>query len=162
MLFLGIVNDGQFRKFCALVGREDLARDPRFASNPSRLANRPALRAAIEAALSQEQLEPLCERLMAAGVPAGAVRSVSQAMTDPHARHRGLLVERGNYRGIGAAQKLSRTPATVRSAPPAFAADTRDVLAEAGYSPNEIESLVQSGVTPLERRAQQVPLKEVQ
>ena len=74
MLFLGVVNDAQFRRFCAVVGEEDLARDPRFTSNQSRLSNRAALRAAIDALLRSLELEPLCERLMAAGVPAGAVR----------------------------------------------------------------------------------------
>jgi crotonobetainyl-CoA:carnitine CoA-transferase CaiB-like acyl-CoA transferase len=149
MLFLGIVNDAQFRRFCDVVGEENLARDPRFSSNQSRLANRPALRAAIEALLRSEHLEAICERLMAAGVPAGAVRPVPEALDDPHAKHRGMIVELGQYRGIGAAQKLARTPATVRSAPPAFAADTRSLLAENGYSPAEIEALILKGVTPL-------------
>lgn len=161
MLFLGIVNDGQFRRFCAEVGHEQLSRDPRFQSNASRLANRSALRAAIEAALAAEPLEALCERLMAAGVPAAPVRSVPQALSDPHAWHRGLLVEHGRYRGIGAAQKLDRTPARMYSAPPAFGADTCEVLCEIGYSRDEIEALVREGVAPLQARgASEVSVQE--
>ncbi|MGQ0654354.1 MAG: CaiB/BaiF CoA transferase family protein [Betaproteobacteria bacterium] len=151
-IFLGIINEGQFRKFCALLGREDVPADERFATNASRMANRPALRQAIEGMLREHTASSLCERLMAAGIPAAVVRSVPQALSDPHAAHRGMVVSRGTYRGINAAQALSRTPASLRSTPPKFAADTRQILAGAGYTADEIETLVASGVAPLERR----------
>src|SRR5262249_5061299 len=99
-LFLGVVNDGQFRKFCALLGRADVAGDPRFASNATRMENRPALRAEIEAMLRSEPVGPLCERLMQAGVPAAAVRPVAHAISDAHAAHRGTVVTHGAYRGV--------------------------------------------------------------
>lgn len=148
-VFLGIVNNSQFRKFCSVLGREDIANDPRFATNTTRLENRPALQAAINDMLRPEPVGPLCERLMDVGVPASAVRSVAQAMADAHAAHRGTIVSRGGYRGVRPAQTLSRSSATVRRPPPSFAADTRSVLQDAGYSTSEIEQLVTSGVTPL-------------
>ena len=151
-IFLGIINDAQFRKFCALLGHEDVPRDERFASNASRMANRPALRAAIESILREHTVAWLFERLMAAGIPAGVVRSVPQAIGDPHAAHRGMVVRSGTYRGINAAQALSRTPASMRSTPPTFAGDTHEILARAGYSAAEIETLVSTGVAPLKRR----------
>jgi crotonobetainyl-CoA:carnitine CoA-transferase CaiB-like acyl-CoA transferase len=151
-IFLGIINDAQFRKFCALLGREDVPRDERFVSNASRMANRPALRQAIEEMLSGHTVASLFEKLMAAGIPAGVVRSIPQAIADPHAAHRGMLVRHGEYRGINAAQSLSRTPASVRSIPPTFARDTHEILEAAGYTAEEIETLVASGVTPLKRR----------
>jgi crotonobetainyl-CoA:carnitine CoA-transferase CaiB-like acyl-CoA transferase len=150
--FLGIVNDGQFRKFCGVLGRADIAEDPRFATNSGRLANRPALRALIEALLREQPVEALCARLMQAGIPAGAVRSVPDAMTDEHAAHRQVVASLGSYRGIRAAQSLSRTPASVRRPPPTFAEDTRSLLAESGYGEREIETLIESGVAPLQRR----------
>jgi crotonobetainyl-CoA:carnitine CoA-transferase CaiB-like acyl-CoA transferase len=162
--FLGVVNDAQFGRFCEAVGAPLLAADPRFGSNALRLANRAALRRAIEAAVAREPVEALCERLMAAGVPAAPVRSVPQALADPHALHRGALVALGAYRGVGAAQKLARTPASLRSTPPAFAADTQSLLSETGYSRSEIEALVREGVAPLEPRGPRKasPQKEVQ
>jgi crotonobetainyl-CoA:carnitine CoA-transferase CaiB-like acyl-CoA transferase len=152
-IFLGIINEGQFRKFCALLGREDVPRDERFSSNASRLANRPAMRAAIEDMLRAHTVASLFERLMAAGIPAGVVRSIPQAINDPHAAHRGMLLSQGNYRAINAAQTLSRTPASLRMLPPTFGRDTREILERAGYSAAEIESFAASGVTPLQRRA---------
>jgi len=151
-IFLGIINEAQFRKFCALLGREDVPADERFATNKSRLANRPALRQAIEGMLREHSASSLFERLMAAGIPAAVVRTVPQALSDPHATHRGMIVSRDGYRGVNAAQTLSRTPATLRDIPPTFARDTREVLERAGYSAAEIDTLVASGVAPLKRR----------
>lgn len=150
-LFLGVVNDAQFRRFCRVAGKEALADDPRFADNAGRLANRAALRAEIDVLLGTQALAPLCDRLMQAGVPAGAVRTVPEALADPHASHRQMIVECGSYRGLGIVQKLSRTPAEVRCAPPAFGADTRNLLAELGFGESEIEALIRDGVTPLQR-----------
>ena len=151
-IFLGIINDTQFRKFCALLGREDVPGDERFVSNASRMANRPALREAIEEMLRGHTVSSLFERLMAAGIPTGVVRSIPQAIADPHAAHRGMIVSSGAYRGINAAQALSRTPASLRSIPPTYARDTREILESAGYGAAEIEILVASGVAPLKKR----------
>lgn len=153
-IFLGIVTEAQFRKFCALLGREDMPRDERFSSNMARLANRPAMHQAIEEMLCGHTVASLFERLMAAGIPAGVVRSISQAINDPHALHRGMVVSQGDYRAINAAQTLARTPASLRTLPPTFARDTREVLRGAGYSNAEIDSFVASGVAPLKKRAQ--------
>ena len=78
-IFLGVANDGQFRRLCECIGREDLAADARFRTNPSRLENRAALRVELEKALAAREVEPLCRDLMRAGVPAGPVNTVPQA-----------------------------------------------------------------------------------
>src|SRR5690606_38242067 len=67
-VFLGIVNDGQFRRFAQCIGRPELVDDPRFASNRARVANRDALRAEIEASLAACSKAELCDKLMAQGV----------------------------------------------------------------------------------------------
>jgi crotonobetainyl-CoA:carnitine CoA-transferase CaiB-like acyl-CoA transferase len=78
---------------------------------------------------------------MAAGVPAGPVHSVPQALQHPHTVARDMVVEKDGYRGLGVAVKLGRTPGSVRRAPPRFAADTREVLRAAGLSEDEIRKL---------------------
>ncbi len=140
-MFLGVVNDGQFAKLCRFIGREDLLADPRFSSNGPRLENRAQLRKELEKAFAQEGAGPLCERLMAAGVPAGPVHSVPQALQHPHTAARQMVVEKDGYRGLGVAVKLGRTPGSVRRAPPGFGADTREVLLAAGLSDAEIRKL---------------------
>ena len=74
--------------------------------------------------------------LIEAGVPCGEVRNIHQAATDPHTLHREMVVDIDDYRGTGSPIKLSRTPATYRRKPPAFAQHTADVLQERGLDPN--------------------------
>src|SRR5712664_2978903 len=140
-LFLGVVNDGQFAKLCRFIGRADLPEDPRSSRNGPRLENRAQLRKELETALAKEDAGPLCERLMAAGVPAGPVHSVPQALQHAHTAARDMVVEKDGYRGLGLAVKLGRTPGSVRRAPPRFGADTRAVLLAAGLSEAEIRKL---------------------
>ncbi len=117
-LFLAVGNDGQFAKFCGMLG-SDLAADARFATNPARVDHRVALRAALVALLADQDAEPLAARLMAGGVPAAPVLDVAQALAHPHTAHREMIVD-GEFPAIASPVKLSRTPATYRSPPPRF------------------------------------------
>jgi crotonobetainyl-CoA:carnitine CoA-transferase CaiB-like acyl-CoA transferase len=148
-IFLGVVNDGQFRKFCAALGRAEWAADARFADNRARLAHRAVLKGEIETVLRQFESAPLCSLLMAAGVPAGPVHTVDQALEHPHSAHRKMVVEVEGNRVLGVPVKLSRTPGEIRSAPPPFARDTREVLAVAGYGERDIHGLIESGAVVL-------------
>lgn len=140
-MFLGVVNDGQFAKLCRFIGREDLLEDPRFSRTGPRLENRALLRRELEKALAHADARSLCERLMAAGVPAGPVHSVPQALQHPHTAARAMVVEQDGYRGLGVAVKLGRTPGSVRRAPPRLGQDTREVLRELGMTDEEIRNL---------------------
>ena len=70
-IFLGVGNNRQFQRFCAEIGRPELASDPRFTDNADRVINRAALRAELEAALARIDGERLCTRLLERGVPCG-------------------------------------------------------------------------------------------
>jgi len=144
-LFLGVVNDGQFRRFCEHVGRAELAVDPRFADSRARLANRPALRAEIETTLADASVASLCEQLMRKGVPAGPVNSVPQALTQPHAAHRQMLVEHDGHRSLGIPVKLSANPGRPGHRPPRLGEHAPAILAELGYTPAQIAALRAEG-----------------
>jgi crotonobetainyl-CoA:carnitine CoA-transferase CaiB-like acyl-CoA transferase len=148
-IFLGILNDRQFRRFCDYLGMDELLTDPRYGSNAGRLANRDALRAAIESALATRQRQTLCQELMRLGVPAGPVNSVPEAFAQPHAA--GMRVARDGYRGVGLPQQLRRTPGTPGSPPPRFAQHTEEVLREAGLDGDGIAQLRARGVLPSSR-----------
>lgn len=120
LVFLGILNDPQFRKFCRCLNQPELAEDPLFATTSARLANRQALRQHIEQLLQNWEKAPLCEHLMQHGVPAGPVNTVPEALQQAHAKHRGMVVERDDYRGLGLPIRLSATPGTPGAAPPSF------------------------------------------
>jgi crotonobetainyl-CoA:carnitine CoA-transferase CaiB-like acyl-CoA transferase len=148
-LFIGILNDGQFRRFCSHVGLEALLADARFASNTARLAHRAALRAAIEAAITGRDCGPLCDALMRSGVPAGPVLSVPQALAHPHCAHRQMLVRAGSYTGLRAPMRLAVTPGAPGAPPPAFAQHAGEVLGELGFTDPQREALHASGAVPL-------------
>ena len=145
-IFLAVANDGQFRKLCEYIGRPDVAADARFATNASRLENRAALRAELEKAFAKYEVEPFCRELMRAGVPAGPVHTVPQALAQAHAAHRGMLVEDGDYRGIGAPVKLSQSCARTARKPPRFGEHAAQVLAEAGCTEEQVTELRRTGV----------------
>ncbi|OZI16379.1 CaiB/BaiF CoA transferase family protein [Bordetella genomosp. 7] len=145
-IFLGILNDRQFGRFCEHLGLHDVLADPRYAHNADRLAHRDALRVAIEAALAGRSRQTLCKELMALGVPAGPVNSVPEAFEQPHAA--GMLVQRDGYRGVGLPNRLYRTPGQPGGNPPGFAQHTDEVLQQAGLSAVAIAHLRESGVLP--------------
>ncbi len=145
ILFLGVLNDGQFRRLCDRIGRHDLLEDPRFRSNAERLANRDALKAELEKTFAGFAVEALCADLMKSGVPAGPVNDVPHAFAQPHVAHREMLVEREGYRGVGVPLKLSATPGQAGRNPPRFNEHAEEILREAGCTSEEIESLRMSG-----------------
>jgi Predicted acyl-CoA transferases/carnitine dehydratase len=144
-IFTGVGNDGTFRKLCKEIGKPELGTDPRFARNKDRIANRQALRTELEAVFSQFDSEPLCDRLLNAGLPAGPVQSIDKALTNAHTVHRGDVIEKDWYKGVASPIRLSRSKPSLRHLPPKFSEHAASVLAEFGYSQREIETLVKDG-----------------
>ena len=148
-LFLGIVNDTQFRRFCGCLGLEALLEDERFATNSLRIQHRAALKERIEGALAGEACGPLCERLMRAGVPAGALNTLPQALNHPHSDHRGMVIRRAHYVGLRSPMRLLGTPGTPGADPPRFAQHTREVLSSLGFDAAASALLRSTGATPV-------------
>ncbi|HWW49205.1 MAG TPA: CaiB/BaiF CoA-transferase family protein [Xanthobacteraceae bacterium] len=145
-IFAGVGNDGTFRKLCNEIGKPELGTDPRFARNKDRLANRDALRAELGAVFSQHDSEPLCDRLLAAGLPAGPVQGIDKALTNAHTVARGDVIEKDWYKGVASPIRFDRTKASLRRVPPKFGEHTTMVLREFGYSDDEIAALIASKV----------------
>ncbi|HEY8710168.1 MAG TPA: CoA transferase [Burkholderiaceae bacterium] len=144
-VFLGVVNNGQFKRFCECVARADLAADPRFADGSVRLANRDALRTEIERTLLGFKVGPLCKDLMSHGVPAGPVNDVAQALSQPHAAHRAMVVDEHGRRSLGLPVKLSATPGRVGDLPPRLSEHAAAILAELGCDTDTVEALHAQG-----------------
>ncbi len=140
-IFLGVVNDGQFRRLCEYVERADLAADPRFANPVSRRENRDMLRAELERTLARYGAAELCDTLMRRGVPAGVVNDVAQALSHPHALHRQMVVQADGHRHIGVPVKLGATPGRVGSLPPRLSEHADGILAERGFGPADRAAL---------------------
>ncbi len=151
-IFVAAGNDPAFRKFCEFLGLTEMAKDPRFATNGQRVINRDALTEALNARFAEEDGHDLCQRLLSAGLPAGPVMHVDEAMQAAHTHHRRMVTELGWFRGLGTPIKLSRTPGGTRRTPPRFAEHTHEVLGERGFSEAEIKALQASGVLVQARR----------
>ena len=116
-IFLAVGNDRQFRLMCKHLGQEGLADDPRYATAGQRSVHRAQLKPLLELAFATLDGVQLADDLMAIGVPAAPVLNVAQALQAPHTVHRDMVVKMGDYTGLGAPVKLSRTPATYRLTP---------------------------------------------
>lgn len=150
-MFIAVGNNRQFFRLCDVLDRKDLAEDPRYQTMSGRLENREGLIAALEDSIAKEDGESLSLKLMQAGVPSGPIQELEDVLEHPHTLHREMVVEVDGVKGIGIPVKLSRTPGTVRSAPPRFSEHSDDVLSEAGYSDAEIKALNESGIVPKTR-----------
>lgn len=145
-VFIAGGNDGQFAKICRVLGVPELSEDPRFHHNADRITHQADLRAAFEPLMADWDGEALAHAFMQAGAPAGPVLPVSQVLDAPQTRHREMVREIDGFRTVANPIKLSRTPPDpARSKPPRFGQDTREILAEAGFSADEISTLISSG-----------------
>jgi crotonobetainyl-CoA:carnitine CoA-transferase CaiB-like acyl-CoA transferase len=145
-IVVGAGNDGQFRKLTQMLGKPELADDPRFKTNKERVAHRAELEAELRELLKDRDANEFSQELMKGGVPSAAVLEVPDVMEHPHTKHRGMVWEKDGWRNVGNPVKLSRTPPKVRTKPKTFGTDTKAVLAEVGYSPAEVDKLVASGI----------------
>jgi crotonobetainyl-CoA:carnitine CoA-transferase CaiB-like acyl-CoA transferase len=127
-MFLGILNDAQFVKFCKKIGRDDLALDARFQTNTSRIENRDVLQAQLDQALKPFTRAELCKSLMEIGIPAGPVHNVAEALQQPHTAARDMLITRPDYQGLGLPIKLSATPGQVGRKPPKLGESNLEIL----------------------------------
>jgi formyl-CoA transferase/CoA:oxalate CoA-transferase len=144
-------NDEIWRRLCRVIGRPELADDPRFRSNKDRIAHYDELRGALDAALKTRTREQWVRDLKAAGVPCGSVREISEVLADPQIAARNMIAE-VQHATIGAARvisspvKLSGTPTSVRTAPPTLGQHTTAVLSELGYTREQMDRMKDAGV----------------
>ncbi|HZU75177.1 MAG TPA: CoA transferase [Dehalococcoidia bacterium] len=150
-LALALANPRQFRTFCELAGRPELADDRRFRSNADRLANRAQLIPIVQSLVAQRSADEWLAILNANGVPAGPINTVAEAFADPQVHALGAVVAlphptAGDVRVVGSPIHMSDTPVRPRSAPPLHGADTAAVLSELLHLPQErIAELRQAG-----------------
>ncbi len=142
-LVVAVGNDGQFASFTRVIGRGELASDPRFSTNKARVTNREEMVAVLEACLSSRPAAEWVEGLQRAGVPSGVVNDISEAFA--LAERLGLSpsveVSEGSARAHVAARTdpsaqvsnpigLSRTPVSYRLPPPRLGQHSAEVEAD--------------------------------
>src|SRR3989440_4776344 len=126
-------NDRIYQTFCHLLEREDLATDPRFATNPQRVRNRKELVPILQEVFLQRKTDDWLTELRAVGIPCGPINTVSQVFSDPQLQARGFVWEcehptAGTIKLSGSPIRLSETPTRLYKAPPLLGEDNDALL----------------------------------
>jgi formyl-CoA transferase len=140
-----------WRAMTEVMGRPDLADDPRFKTPDARWENRAALDGIVEEWTRRHDKHEVMTLLGDAGVPAGACQDTGEVLADPHLKAREMIVDidyptRGTYQTVGCPIKMSASPATV-TRPPLLGEHTSELLgALCGVDPDEVSRLREQGV----------------
>jgi formyl-CoA transferase len=140
-----------WQRFCEALGAPDLVNRPEYATGPDRSKNRKAINAEINKFTEKKSSETWVKEFNAAGVPCGPIYSIDQVFADAQVEHLGIAQDVPNDEGrhirlVGQPFTLSRTPNRMAARPPEFGEQTEEVLAEFGFSNDEISSLRQNKV----------------
>ncbi len=150
-LFIGITSDNHFVAFCKEFGRTELLTDPRFIGNGDRVQNRPALREIVAEIVRRHDLAKLSEIMDRVGIPFSPVRTPSDLFDDPQLNAHGRML--ATRMANGKVVKLPSMPFTIdgeapkmRIQPPSSGEHTDAVMAQFGYSPDQIARLRQEKI----------------
>ena len=146
-LIIAIGSEKLWRVFCGVLGLA-IADESRFVTNAARAAHREELNALLSAVLVTKSADEWLKIFDAASIPAAPINTVDDIYADPWAAEREQVVRlphpsMGTYVGTGFPVKASDTPARPTSAPPLLGQHTAEVLAEAGYTAEEIAGFLE-------------------
>ena len=130
---LGVANNSLWERMCRAIGREDLAKDPRFDSEARRVTNRDALIPALNAEFGKRRAAEWLARLDKAGVPAGRIKTVAEVCESEHLRARGMFVQlahpkAGAVTAMGVPIRLWDTPGAAQAPAPLLGQHTDEIL----------------------------------
>jgi crotonobetainyl-CoA:carnitine CoA-transferase CaiB-like acyl-CoA transferase len=150
-VMVGAPSDALFVRLAEALEAPELARDPRFGDNPSRVRHREALVALVSARTRERKTGELIGALRAAGVPCAPILSIDAALAEPQTQASGMLVSAPHprlpdYRSIGLPIRWHRTRPGVRRVPPRLGEHSEDVLTSLGYTRDDVRGLRAKGV----------------
>ena len=151
-IILAVGNDGQFRRFCEVAGRSQLADDERFATNRARVVNRRLLGPILDEVIESRPRAFWLEKLEKVGVPCGPINDLEQVFGDPHVQARGMRRElehpaAGAVPMVANPIRFSDSPVEYGRAPPTLGQHTAEILSGLlGKDASEIERLREIGV----------------
>ncbi len=140
-IIIAVGNDRQFERLAEICGHPEWASDERFATNGSRVENRAEIVGMISQSIQERRASDWLDQLEAAGIPAGPINSIMQALSDVQTQHRNMVRSIAGVPLIGSPVRIEGTQAETDLPPPALGEHTRDVLADLGLDLEEIERL---------------------
>ncbi|KXT11230.1 hypothetical protein AC579_5547 [Pseudocercospora musae] len=150
-LVCGATNDKQFANLAKILGRPELADDPRFKSNGDRVSNREDLYAMLRELFVAKSTNEWLEAFEGSGMPYAPINNMERVFDHPQTEARDMVAEvdlpaakKGKIKVLGPAIKFSHTKATIRSVPPLHGEHTKDVLEALGVK--DLAQLEKDGV----------------
>jgi formyl-CoA transferase len=145
---LAIVSDRHFRILAETIGLPELA--DAYPSNEERMANGDRVVRKLSTVFKTEKADHWVSLLGEAGLPVGHVLTLTEALTDPQARHNEMIVEyrhpvAGEVKVTGSPIRVDGAPARAGAMPPTLGQHTRELLAETGVDADTIERMVEAG-----------------
>jgi formyl-CoA transferase len=145
-LVIAVGNDRQFVRLAELAGHPEWASDPRFSINAARVANRAELVRLVGEAVRQQPAAYWLERLEEAGIPAGPINSISEALANVQAQHRHMLRTIAGVPMVGSPIRLDGDRADSDLPPPALGEHTSEILERIGVSSEERRGMCAKGI----------------
>lgn len=147
---VGAANQSNWMRLLDVIGAPELDADPRFATNQARIENLPELVEILTEKLKLDTTANWLAKMEAASLPAGPVLGIREMHEDPQTLAREMIVETqhpvaGAVKTIGHPVKFGKTPAKVTKAAPVLGQHSREVLEQAGYGPDAIKNLIETG-----------------
>ena len=149
---LAVGNDKQWQKFCGLAGINDLASDPRFATNPQRVRNRKALIPIITEKMLNRPGEEWIRELDNLQIPCGPINTLDKVFSDAQVLEREMVAEvphptANTVKMVASPMKLYETPCEITRHPPLLGEHTDEILREkCGYNSKKIAEFRQDGI----------------
>lgn len=145
-IIIAVGNERQFARLAEMCGHPEWASDERFASNEARVANRDEMVRLVGEAIARKPAAEWLKQLDGAGIPAGPINSVSQALADVQAQHRQMVRTIAGVPLVGSPVRLDGDRADSDLPPPSLGEHTGDVLAQLGLDRRDIDELLAAKV----------------
>jgi len=145
-IIIAVGNDRQFARLAEICEHPEWTGDERFANNAARVANRDAMVRLVSEAIRQKPAAEWLDQLEAAGIPAGPINGITQALSDVQAQHRGMVRTIAGMPLVGSPVRVDSERADSDLPPPALGEHTAEVLSALGLTGEEIAQLRRVGV----------------
>jgi crotonobetainyl-CoA:carnitine CoA-transferase CaiB-like acyl-CoA transferase len=150
-IVVAVGSERQWLRLCAVVGLPALATDPRFSTNGDRVVHRSELRTVLVERFRQRDARAWLDALDRGGIPCGPINDIARAFDSSDAQALEMTVEQqhpawGVIRQVGLPFRLTETPASIRTPPPALGEATDEILAWLGYAAGDVASLRERGI----------------
>lgn len=153
-LILGVANEVLWQAFCDVANLQDMVDDPRFRTNPDRVAHREETVARVRAVMLTRTRDEWIALLAARGIPCSPLHTLGELSAHPHTQASGMIYgyehpQLGAFRSVAQPVRFNGERTALRQPPPMLGQHTAEVLGQLGFDAAQIEAMAQAGAVKL-------------